>query len=853
MFGVLTLITFRQWRSHKLRLCLTILGITLGVALFFAVQTANATLVNSLHATIEKLAGRATLQIVGGEAGFSQDILQKVKDISGVQAAEPVTEAIVTTTLPGDEKLLVLGLDTSSDLSIYDEMFDEGGIDIKNPLAFTSRADSIALTRQFADRLKLKENDKITIDTGQGKRDFTIRGFFKPAGAGAVFGGNVAALDLSSAQEAFNRGDKIDRIDLMTAPDTKIEAVEKLLRSVLPAGIEIMRPELRGKSIENAVTSMHLILTMISFLALFIGIFIIYNSFNVSLNQRRNEIGMLRSLGTERAKVRNMFLGEAVLIGLIGSVIGIFAGFYLAKIAGQIMSAVSVSIYGYVTTAQQTEFNFLDAGLSFAVGIIASIVSAWLPARAASRLNPIAALANIENSEREKITGTTRLLSGLIFILAGLLLTKLIPPSVGAFSQFWYAFLILSGMVLLLPKFIELGAKILRPGLDWLFGIEGVIAVETMARAPRRTSATAGALMIGLTFVFSVGAVIQSQKNALSQMLDKSLEADLLITSSEQLHSRTYHFSQATADRIASLPGIVGVDQTRTTALNYHNEEVALLAHEMDAYFAFSPDLLDVGDPLEARMATARGEGVLVSNNFALRWHKSLGDSLILETPGGTLSLPIVGMLDYYRSEKGTIFLDRALYKKYWGDDNVDYILLNLDQTTDRTAFKNSVYSALTDGQKAFIYTHEEYKQWVMRLIDGFFTLMYLQMVIAVLIAALGLMNTMIISVAERKREIGVLRAIGSLRWQISKMILLEAVSISLIGMATGLIGGLLSAYFVIHTAAKAVAGFNLPFHFPTNLVLISIPVVIAVSLLSAWLPARSGSRLPVIEAINYE
>ena len=445
MFGALMLITFRQWRRHKLRLCLTTLGITLGVGLFFAVQTANSTLVNSLHETIEKLAGKATLQIVGGEAGFSQSVLQKIKDAPNVTAAEPVTESIVTTIVPANEKLLVLGLDTASDLSIYSEMFDEGGIDIKNPLAFTSRADSIAVTRQFADRLHLKENDKITIDTEQGAKNFTIRGFFKTAGAGAVFGGNVAALDLAAAQEAFSRADKIDRIDIMIAPNANLDDVQRSLRAALPGGIEVTRPERRGQEIENAVSSLNLVLTLISFLALFIGVFIIYNSFSVSLNQRRQEIGVLRSLGTERSNVRRMFLGESVVIGLIGSAVGIFAGFYLAEIAGRLMSAVTVSIYGLVTSAQTAEFDYAYAGEAFAVGVVASIISAWIPARAASRLNPAAALANVENAERDKITGTTRALIGVVLIAAGLLLTIFVPPGAGASSQFWYAFLIFGG------------------------------------------------------------------------------------------------------------------------------------------------------------------------------------------------------------------------------------------------------------------------------------------------------------------------------------------------------------------------------------------------------------------------
>ncbi|MGI8470134.1 MAG: ABC transporter permease [Pyrinomonadaceae bacterium] len=847
------LITFRQWRRHKLRLGLTISGIVLGVAVFFAVQTANATLVDSLHATIEKLAGKATLQIVGGEAGFSQNILQKVRDTPGVEIAEPVTEAIVSTSLPGGEKLLVLGLDTSSDLTLYDEMFEESGIDVKNPMAFASRADSIAVTRSLASRFGLKENDKITLDTQAGAQTFTIRGFFKTAGAGAVFDGNVAVLDISSAQAAFNRGQNIDRIDIMVAPNETVENARQTLRSELPAGIEVVRPDLRGQSIENAVTSMHLILTMMSFLALSIGVFIIFNSFSVSLNQRWKEIGILRSLGAERGNIQKMFLGEAVLIGLIGSALGVLVGFYLAQIAGKIMGTISVSVYGYAASPQQTEFNFLYAALAFGIGVVASLIAAWLPARAASRLNPVLALSNVENRQREVRTGAARFLMGLTLIIAGLALTRFTTPRVESASQFWYSFLVLSGMVLLLPKFIEWGARILRPLMEFFFGVEGLIAVETMAQSPRRTSATVGALMVGLMLVFSIGALIQSQKAALNRSLDKSFNADLLVTSSEQLHSRTYHFSEATVNQIAALPGVERADEMRTTSVNYGGEEVAVLAHDMDAYFAMSPDLLDEGDAKRARELTSRGEGVLVSNNFALRWNLGLGDTLKLETPNGTLALPVVGLLEYYRSEKGTIFLDRQIYKKYWDDDNVDYILIKLENGVNRAAFKNSIYAALSGEQKAFVYTHEEYKQWVTRLIDQFFTLTYLQMVIAVVVGALGLMNTMIVSVAERKREIGVFRAVGGFRWQVGKMILLEAISISLIGMTTGFLAGMLNAYFMIHTAAKVIAGFNLPFRFPLIMVLIAIPVVIIIALLSAWLPARRAARLPVIDAIGYE
>lgn len=847
------MVTLRQWMQHKLRLALTVAGIVLGVAVFFAVQTANATLVGSLHTTIEKLAGRATLQVTGGDSGFPQEHLKKIREIPGIAFAEPVTETTASTTLPGDLKLLVLGLDTGSDLTLYNEMFDQDGIEVRNPLAFTSKADSVAITRDLAARFSLREGDKLTILTQMGKRELTVRGFFKTAGAGAVFDGNVAVLDLYAAQEFFGREKKLDRIDIMTTPEANVEEVKSALNAVLPAGIRAERPSLRGQGLENAITSMHLGLTIMSFLALTIGIFIIFNSFSISLNQRWKEIGTLRALGVERRNVRRMFLGEAAVMGLIGSAIGVGAGYLLALGATRVMTEVSASVYGFVASPQPVTFDPYYAASAFGVGVVASLMAAWLPARAASGLNPALALHNIETRRVEGRTGLPRVLAGIGLMILGASLTRFSTPGVGLNIQLSYSVFFLAGMVLLLPKFIELGAVVLRRPAELLFGAEGLIAVETMARAPRRTTATVGALMIGLSFVFSNGTFIQSQKSAINRSIDKAVGADILVTSSDQLHSRSDHFSEETATRIAALPGAAHSDLLRTTAVTYNGEEIAVMAHDMDAYFAISPDLLDTGNAETARTLTAKGEGIIVSNNFAMRFGLGIGDPLDLDTPRGTLKLPIVGTLEYYRSEKGTLFIDRALYKKYWDDNAVDYVMIDLRAGASRNEFKDSVYGVIAGTQKAYVYTHEEYKEWATQLIDQFFTLTYLQMLVAFMVAGLGLVNTMVISVAERKRELGVFRAIGGLRRQVAKMVLIEAAAIALIGLVTGLICGAFNAYFLVNMAAKVIAGFTLPLVFPVGIALAAVPVVLLLALVSAWLPARHAARLRVVEAIGYE
>ncbi|MGH9818806.1 MAG: ABC transporter permease, partial [Pyrinomonadaceae bacterium] len=350
MIGALTLVTGRQWRLHKLRLILTTLGIALGVAIFFAIQSTNTTLVDSLHTTIEKLAGKATLQLTSGDSGFSEDYLKVVRSTQGVALSEPVTETMAVTTLAGSEKLLILGLDTNSELQLYSEMFEDGGVVVANPLAFTSHVDSIALSRKFADRFGFKDGSKITVQTQNGTKELTVRAFFRSAGPGDVFGGNVAVMDIYAAQDMFGRGKRVDRIDVMNSSETSVDELQKRLAAQLPDGIKVTRPDMRGQSLESSVSSVNYGLTILSFLAFIICGFLIFNSFNISLNQRWKEIGILRAIGVTRGGIQWMFLGEAAVIGIAGSAVGIVGGYFLARASIGIVLNVSQTLYGLVSS-----------------------------------------------------------------------------------------------------------------------------------------------------------------------------------------------------------------------------------------------------------------------------------------------------------------------------------------------------------------------------------------------------------------------------------------------------------------------------------------------------------------------
>lgn len=853
MISMLALVTLRQWGRHRLRTFLTLVGIALGVAVFFAVRTANVTLISSLTTTIEKAAGKATLQIIGGESGFSEDIWDRVKDTPGVRIAEPAIEVVAHTAFEDEGNLLIVGVDMVGDGELREYQFDESGGEIGDPLVTLAQPDSILVARGFADKHNLKEGDKLPLYTTQGKKEFTVRGVFKPAGLGEVFGGQIAVMDVFNAQFVFNRGRNFDRIDILNEPDVSVEELQKRLKEKIPQGLEVERPSSRGEALENTVKGMNIGMTVTSLIALLVGMFIIFNTFSIAVNQRWKEIGVLRAVGVEKRNVQRMFLGEAVVMGAIGSALGLALGFGLAVGVELVMSTIAAQLFALISTRQPPVFRWDYALLSFGLGVAASVAAAWMPARAASGLNPALALHNIENRQREEVLGAPRLIFGILMVAAGLALIRFAPLRADLYIQFGYAVLIIFGMVAALPKISEMIARLIRPLMDRVFGSEGALAVDSMILAPRRTSATVGALMIGLMFVFATGAYVKSQKAVFDRWMKQSINADIFITTTEGARSKTWHFNEALSQKISALPGVKRIENVRFSFIPYADDSVALVSLEFDGWFARSNLRIEGADPQTAREKITRGDGVIVSSNFAQRYRMGVGDTVKLKTPTEAFERPIVGVIEDYTSEKGTVFLERDLYKRYWQDAAIDIIDVNLNPGVDRSAFKSELQRAIKGEQRAFIYTQEEWRAWVLKMLDQFFAMMYMQMLVAIFTAVIGIVNALIISTAERKRELGVIRAIGGLRGQLRKMILLEAVVIGFIGLITAVIAGVFNTYFLTRTAASMIGGYTIPFEFPGLIILIATPIVLAISLLAAWWPARRAVNVSVIEAIGYE
>ena len=317
---LLRLISWPYFRKHVLRTMLTTAGIVLGVAVFVGMHTANSSVLFAFSQTVDRIAGKTELQVTAGETGFNEDVLEKVQGAPSVRVAVPVIEAVVDSNIQGQGNLLVLGVDMTGDRTLRDYDLDSGDdAVIDDPLVFLAQPDSIILSKEFAEKNHIVVGGRVALGTVEGEKQFTVRGVMKSSGLTSAFGGNLAVMDIYAAQHMFGRGRSFDRIDLAVKEGRTLKDAEQELTAMLGPGFQVDPPSGRGQQFEAMLAAYSMMVGISSLFALFIGMFIIYNSFAIAVTQRRSEIGILRALGATRGQIRWLFLGESAVTGLIGS------------------------------------------------------------------------------------------------------------------------------------------------------------------------------------------------------------------------------------------------------------------------------------------------------------------------------------------------------------------------------------------------------------------------------------------------------------------------------------------------------------------------------------------------------
>ncbi|HEX7477425.1 MAG TPA: FtsX-like permease family protein [Polyangiales bacterium] len=851
MQHLIRLVSLRYLQVARGRSLLTVVGILLGVAVVFAVDVVNASVIGAIRQSMAKISGTTQLTI-GADTGVDEEALDRVRGVRGVAAAIPVIEASVRD-VRAHTQLVVLAVDTLSDPDArgYDVTGKDAHID--DAMSFLNDPHGVLVTTQYAKRTGASAGGKLLLDTVEGRKEFSIHGTLEPHGPATAYGGDMLVMDVYAAQLAFNRGRRFDRIDIIPQPDAEVGELAQRLEHALLGKVAVTRPQRRSQEAERLLAGFQLALSMASVVALFVGGFIVYNSLAIAVVQRRREIGILRALGATRPQVITLFVGEGLLMGLVGAGLGLGFGLLLARAAlGAVAATVSalylpVKVVAAVATAR-------DMWAAAALGVASAGVAAFLPARRAAFVDPVSAMSGTIAAADVTFASTaaamraglaTLLLAGVVAWVAHVRQQSALAFVVAALLSFGAAFLapVLAAAV---------GAAAYRRAK--YLGPAALLGAVGFARNRGRNAVAIAALGMALANVVNVDALIDSMKSSTDAWLGRSFRADLVVFAGTEVHAKFDRpLPEALRPQLRALPKVEFVQAFRMVQQSFRDQPFYLMSEDFEGYRRYNELAVVDGELDRALPQLEAGTGIAASETFARNFHVGLGDVVTLRTPSGPRPFRIVLVYTDYRADIGILFTTRAAYTRIWGDHLVDLYSVYLTKGEPAEPVRAQIAHGWGERYGLLVLGSSDYRRELVGLVDRSMTLSRATEFVAVVVAILGIINALMVGVIDRRREIGVLKAIGAAREQLDRMVLTESVLIACTAALLGvLLGTGLSAYMVIE-ALRLQVGWRIAFHLSGWVVAETFVVALLVAWVAAFWPMRWAARLEIVDSLHHE
>ncbi len=874
----MAMLAFRNLRVRWIRTLLTMGGIVLGVAVILAIEIANKNILTSIETIFEEASGKAHLVIENTsptKSGFNEDVLLRVQRVEGVQIAVPTLRARTLLEAEADQwqvELAISGETTVNELFLYgvtpaiDSQVRDYEVVNGRFLAEDDRGYTLVLVEEYAKEHEIKVGEELEILTPGGKETLYVVGLIAKTGPGRLNNGSVGFLLLRVVQEIFERGHEIDQIDVVAAPAVanspeSLDGLKTRLEERLGENFKVMYPVSRGQIVSHSLANYQLGLGFFSAIALFAGAFLVYNAFSMTVLERTREIGLLRSLGFTQGQVAGLILEEAMILGGMGSCLGLLGGLGLARGLIKVMSSV--------VGVEATDLTVPASGLasSLLVGSLVTLASALLPAYRASRISPLEAI---------RVRGMpgagwsmARLLGPALIALALIGLYIPLPLEIAFPIGTRSVFILLLGVTLSLILIVGPLSSLLVSPLSLLYGNEGLLGGGNVQRAKGRTVLTAAALMVSVTMIVGNGAMIDSMRADIHDWVEKAIGGDLQVRSPIPMRTDM-------ATRFEGIEGVEAVapvqffsvrclmpDSSKVTSEQNFSEFsrtekrdiLTFEALELESYtrvasFKFASDGKE--DENDAIERLAQGDAVFISTVLSEKYGLQQGDTIRLETRRGQRDFYIAGVIVDFAADGYVINGLWRDARRYFGQNKADVFIIKLTPGASYEAVKAQLENRY--GQRCHLHVEasREFKDRILRVANQTFVLFDVLVFISMIVAALGIFNTLLMNILERIREIGGLRSLGMTRGQVARMILAEAGTIGAIGALIGLSVGLfLSKVFV--RAANDLSGYALEYVFPTRSLMISVVIALGISQVAALYPAWQASRLNIVEAIQHE
>jgi len=849
-------------RARPLRTLLTTSGVVLGVAVILAISATNVSTLAALTDVFSQASGKAHLTITPSDAsaqGFPAAALERISAVGGVAALVPVVRGQVSLAdgaAPAQTELSMLGA-SAGGLLLYavDPLVDQRAREYKiiagEFLSPDRGAYDVVLVQSFADEQEVRLGNEVTFLTPGGSVRLRVVGLMNKDGPGQLNNGAFGVIPLETGREIFLRGGDLDQIDVVARAENSsgpaLEQLRSALQARLGADYTVTYPAAQGQRVSQMLSGYQMGLNMFSAIAIFVGGFLVYNAFSMTVVERTREIGMLRTLGMTRRQVLNQILAEATVVGVAGAVLGLGAGVLLSRGLIRVMELV---VAQEVRTVRVPPSGIVTALL---VGVVVTLIAAAVPAWQAGRISPLEAL-RVRGSAREGWFVRRGWVAGIILLVASVALLVIAPfpaPLREQMRDMMVMNLFLGG-TLLIPAIVDIAERAVRPGMRRLYGAEGQLGSRNVQRARLRTALTVAALMTGVAMVLSIRAITAAFSDDIGSWILKYIGGDIYVHSSLNMRADL-------ARRLAAVDGVAAVTPIRYLEVKRilpdgGSEDLSLMAVDPASYrtvtsFVFSGEQ---GDPARLANRLAAGNTVFISSVLSEKYGLEPGDTIRLATRRGARDFEIIAVVVDFYNQGLVIQGSWKDLRRYFGINNVSAFMLKAEAGQSPREVRDRIDRLYGRSQHLTVESNEAIRSRALGLITQTTSLFDVMSIITMMVAALGVINTLTMNVVERTRELGMLRSLGMTRRQVARMILAEAGMMGLVGGVMGILFGVLMARTVL-SSMNRMAGFKLAFTLPLSGVVVSLFIALVISQLAALWPARRASRIRIIEAIQFE
>jgi putative ABC transport system permease protein len=848
-------VALRQMRTRKLRALLTGFGVVLGVGMVFGVLTLAGTIRHTFDDLIGSAWGTSDL-IVNGKGGglMAESTPAQVAATPGVERASPMIGSV----------FVRLGRDGEPVRGAKGRMFT-AGYDTTKPAPYDfrmvagrpiGRGREVMVERNWARDRGVRLGEAMPVATPAGRATLRVVGIFKLSNNLSFGGQGIAAMPVDAGRRLMQIPRGWMQLSVAAHDRADVDALQARLKRELGTGVEVQTPQGVADRIGEQLSALNVVLYFFSAIAIFVGGFLILNSFNMTVLQRMREIGTLRTLGATRGMVVRTVLTEAMVLAIAGSAIGLLLGLGLAKGLMAAMGAFGIPVGSLHLTVSA-------ALIAVATGVLVTLAGAGWPARRAGRISPIRAVLGQRPPESRR--SARRALIGLALFLPGALLG----------GQFWFGntsetstvvtllgiaatFAMFGGMVAAAPQLIMPVVRVLAVPLRRVAPTGGRLAADAVSTNPARSAATAVALTIGISVVMVNATMSGSFVGTIKDQFDANLARDFTVQASgSTLEQPVGTVAPALRREIAAMPETRIVTPERSVLVDLPQgggKDVQGLVVGVDPADYGVVDRTPVkGVSRDDALRDVATGGALIGQSFASAAGLEQGDTFVLRGAAGKQRIPVAGVLDALTPFNGNyVQVSLATMRRVYGEAQDVQLAVKARSAAAAPALERRV-QALVDRRypQLELLSTTDLKRQVERQIDQQFGLFNAMVGIAIIVSILGVVNTLAMSVIERTREIGVLRALGSSRLLVRLTMLHESLLITVSGAIAGVATGALIGISWTRGLDSLLPGFSV--RFPVSTVLLVVVASIVLGVIAAIVPARRAARLQPIQAVSYE